>query len=83
MLGYTREEVCERDTNRLHFKRVREFLGSEDFFKRMEDYQFEGQKTGEFLEYQRLKFMRKQLDLYETEEIEEYSQAVAKLHQWT
>lgn len=32
LLGYTREEVCERDTNKLSFKKVREIIGNETYY---------------------------------------------------
>ena len=37
LLGYTREEICERDTNKLDFKRAKTLI-NEDLFERMAKY---------------------------------------------
>jgi hypothetical protein len=54
MLSYSREEVCERDTNKLLFKKVRSILRDNDFYEQMSNYKIQGTKPGEFREYERL-----------------------------
>jgi len=73
MLGYTREEVCERDTNKLSFKKVRELLNDEAFFQKMQEYKFTGPKTQEFRAYEKLSFLKKNLEHYQEEDVEAYS----------
>ena len=58
-----REDICEFDTNKLEWKKAKEFLApkSEDdiqnLFAVMGDYTPFGQKEYEFTEYQKLKFI--------------------------
>jgi len=82
MLGYTREEVCDRDTNKLSFKKVRELLNDEAFFQKMQEYKFAGSKTQEFRAYEKIAFLKKNLETYEEEAVENYSTTVLKLYQW-
>lgn len=82
ILGYKREEVCERDTNKLSFKLVRELLNDEAFFQKMQEYKFSGSKTQEFRAYEKIAFLKKNTEVYEEEAVEGYSMTVAKLYQW-
>ena len=50
LLGYTREEVCERDTNKLDFKKVKNLI-NDDLFKAMSQYNPVGSRESEFKEY--------------------------------
>lgn len=50
LLGYTREEVCERDTNKLDFKKVKSMI-NDDLFKRMSECNPFGQRETDFKEY--------------------------------
>jgi hypothetical protein len=50
LLGYSREEICERDTNKLEWKKAKELL-NEDFFKRLGEYNPFGSKEGEYKSY--------------------------------
>ena len=38
LLKYDREEVCERDTNKLDFKKVKTLM-TDELFKRMSEYE--------------------------------------------
>ena len=60
LLGYTREEVCERDTNKLEWKRAKILL-NEDFFKKIGEYNPFGPKDGAFKEYQKLRFLKRNI----------------------
>jgi hypothetical protein len=73
MLNYAREEVCERDTNKLHFKKVRSILRDNDFYEQMSNYKIQGTKNADFREYERLAFMKKNLEKCSEEEVENYS----------
>jgi hypothetical protein len=37
LLGYTREEICERDTNKIEWKKAKNLI-DEEFFKRIGEY---------------------------------------------
>lgn len=82
MLGYSREEVCERDTNKLHFKKVRNILRDNDFYDKMSGYKISGTKSADFREYERLNFMKKNLRDCDEESVEGYSMTMAKLLAW-
>ena len=47
LLGYTREDICERDTNKLEWKKAKKLI-DEEFFKRLGEYNPYGPKEGEF-----------------------------------
>ena len=50
LLRYTREEICERDTNKLEWKKAKKLI-DEDFFKRLGEYNPYGPKEDEFFSY--------------------------------
>jgi hypothetical protein len=80
-LGYEREQICERDTNKLDWKKAKELLTPE-FFKRIGAYNPFGPKEGDFKAYQRLRFIKHNVSQYEPEQVEEYSMALGKLYRW-
>lgn len=49
-LGYKREDICERETNALDFKRVKALI-DDKLFEKMGDYEPTGARDGEFTEY--------------------------------
>lgn len=89
LLGYTREEVCERDTNKLEWKKAKHILTGEnedgaEFFKRIGDLNPFGAKEDQFKAYQKLKFLKKNIKKNEQqpEQVDEYSIALGKLFKW-
>ncbi len=71
LLGYNREDICERDTNKIEWKKARLVLqggpsgdGSE-FFKRIGDYNPFGAKEDQYTLYQKLRFLKKILRRHE------------------
>jgi hypothetical protein len=50
MLKYKREDLCERDTNKLFWKKAKTFLNLE-FFKVLSEYDPYGPKEGDYLAY--------------------------------
>ena len=86
ILGYTREEVCERDTNKLEWKKAKHILtgangDGAEFFKRIGDFNPFGAKEDQFKAYQKLKFLKKNIKKNEQqpEQVDEYSIALGKL----
>lgn len=65
LLGYTREEICERDTNKLEWKKAKHILtdGGEgaEFFKRLGEYNPFGAKETSFKAYHKLKFLKRHI----------------------
>ena len=61
LLKYRREEVCERDTNKLDFKRIKPLI-CEDLFDRMSNYKPFGPNGDEFEIYQQLDFLTRNID---------------------
>ena len=50
LLKYEREEICERDTNKIEWKKVREII-NEDFLQRLTSYTPFGSKMDEYKVY--------------------------------
>lgn len=82
MLKYReRQYICERDTNCLHWKRAKSYL-NDDFFAKMGEYWPIGPKEDSYKEYEKMKFIQKNLEGYTEEEIDEYSASLGKLFRW-
>lgn len=81
LLKYTREEICERDTNKLEWKKAKKLL-DEEFFRRLGTYNPYGPKEDEYKPYQRLKFLKRNIAQYEPEHVDDYSIALGKLFRW-
>lgn len=79
-LGYTREQICERNTNSLDFKKAKELI-NEQLFQKIAAYNPQGQRDGEFKEYQKLSFIKKNLEV-EEEKVEEFSLVMVKILRW-
>ena len=87
LLGYRREEICEKDTNKLEWKKAKLILSGphgEDFFKRLGDYNPFGAKDLDFKAYQKLKFIKQNIARIEQiqDKLEEYSIPLARLFKW-
>jgi hypothetical protein len=90
LLGYSREEICERDTNKLEWSKAKlVLLGGADgdgteFFRRLGEYNPFGAKTVDFKAYQRIKFIKRNIKKHELapEQVDEYSLALGKLFKW-
>lgn len=76
-----RDYVCERDTNKLDWKRGKSFI-NDDMFSKMGDYWPIGPKEMSFKEYEQLKFVQSCTAGISEEELEEYSVALCKLYKW-
>ena len=76
-----RQFVCERDTNRLHWKRAKSYL-NDDFFAKIGDYWPIGPKEDAYKEYEKMKFIQSNLEGLNDEEVDEYSAALGKLFRW-
>lgn len=81
LLGFEREQICERDTNKLDFKVAKQHLNDQLFYK-MGLYNPFGSKDGDFKEYQKMKFLKKNLETYDEEKVDEYSVVLGRLFRW-
>lgn len=81
LLGYTREDICERDTNMLDFKKVKSMIDNELFMK-MSEYDPFGSRENEFKEYQKLSFLQRNSDSMEEEKVDDYSVILGRILRW-
>ena len=81
MLGCTREEICERDTNMLDFKKVKRMI-DDDLFIGMSKFNAFGPREDDFKEYQKLSFLQKNIESMEEEKVDEYSVILGRIHRW-
>lgn len=81
VLSYDREEICVRDTNSLDFKKAKTLIG-EDLFERMGKYNPLGQSENEYKEYQKLTFLKRNIESMEEEKVDEYSIILGRIHRW-
>lgn len=82
LLKYRREEICERDTNKLEWKKAKHLINDE-FFKRISEYNPFGPKEDEYNMYQMLKFIKRNIERFDPPEVvDEYSVALGKLFKW-
>lgn len=84
LLGYEREQVCERDTNSLDFKKAKELL-DDHFLMRMQQYNPCGERPSDqftFHSYQKLSFLKQNIADIEDDKVEEFSVVMLKLLKW-
>lgn len=81
LLNYTREQICKPGTNALDFKKAKTLIG-EELFKKMAKYTPFGEKDDEFKEYQKLSFLKNNLESLDEEKVEEYSLVLGKIYRW-
>jgi len=76
-----RPHLCERGTNKLQWKKSSKFT-NEELFGRMGDYWPIGPKEETYKAYEKLQFIKANLDGIKEEEVDEYSVALGKLYRW-
>jgi len=81
LLGYSREEVCERGTNALNFKKAKSLINEKLFFK-IGSYNPVGPRTEDYKVYQQMMFLKKNLESVTEEHVEEYSVVLSKILKW-
>lgn len=87
MLGYTREDICQRDTNALDFAKAKDLL-NEKLFRKMGNYKPVGPRDGDFKKYQKIAFLRRNISEMQfsgpTAEagVEDYMLVMGKLLKW-
>lgn len=81
LLQYERDDLCERDTNKLEWKKAKRYI-DDNFFKRLGGYNPIGPKDGEYREYQKLRFLEKNVEGIEPEHVDDYSIPLGRLYRW-
>lgn len=81
MLGYTRDEICERGTNALDFKLLKDLI-NESLFQKMGNYKPEGQRDGAYKEYQKMSFLKSNMKDIDEEKVEDFSLVLGKVMKW-
>ena len=77
----TRDEICERGTNKLMWKKAKLYV-NDDLFVRMADYWPPGPKEDDYQEYEKLRFVKMCVSGYKEEDVFDYSSALGKILQW-
>ena len=73
--------ICERETNKLNWKKAKICL-NEDLFIKIGDYWPFGAKEDNFKEYEKIKFIQNNLAGITDEQVDEFSVALGKLFRW-
>ena len=81
LLGYKRGDICERETAKLDFKRARNLI-NDKLFQGIGSYCPFGPKEEEFLTYQKLSWLKKNIDSVDEEKVEEQSMVLYKVLNW-
>lgn len=81
LLKYEREDICETGTNKLDFKKAKKFI-NDSMFKAMANYNPFGPNHTEFKEYQKMAFLKKNLDSCDEEKVEDYDIVMSKIYKW-
>lgn len=78
----SREDICERGTNKLQWKRAKSFLKDDELFKKMSEYWPFGPKEDNFREYEKLAYLKKNLEGISEDQVDDYCVALGKLLKW-
>ena len=81
LLRYEREDICEPGTNKLDFKKAKKLI-NDNLFKAMASYNPFGPIHQEYKTYQKMAFLKKNLDSVEEEKVEEYDIVLSKIYKW-
>lgn len=81
LLGYARDQICDRGTNALDFKCAKELI-NEQMFQKMATYNPLGARDGDYKEYQKMAFLKKNMDGCTDEAVEEFSLVMSKILKW-
>lgn len=81
LLGYSREQICEENTNKLCWKKAKDLI-TDEFFKRVREYNPVGPKDQEYKKYQKVNFIQKILESLKKETIDNYSLALGQVYQY-
>jgi hypothetical protein len=71
--------LCEPETNKLSWKKTKVFFNNEDLFIKMSEYWPFGSKEDKYRDYEKLKFIKKNLEDLEEAKVDDYSIALGKL----
>jgi hypothetical protein len=81
LLKHEREGICETDTNKISWKKTKEFL-SKDLWSQLSEYNPFGTKNEDYFAYQKLKFIERNIEGIDPDQVDEYSVALGKLLRW-
>lgn len=77
-----RSHICERDTNKLSWKKTKELLRDDKIFQAMSEYWPFGPKDESYREYEKLAFIKENIKDYSPDAVDGYSVAVGALLRW-
>ena len=76
-----RQQICERDTNKLSWKKAKLQL-NDDLFQKLGEYWPIGPKDETYKDYEKFKWIQDAVKGVSQEEVDDYSIALGKLNQW-
>lgn len=81
LLQEDRAQICEPDSNKLFWKKAREFMNG-TMQNSMVDYKVLGPKEGEYKAYETINYCEKLIADIQQEDVDNYSNAFGKLFKW-
>jgi hypothetical protein len=81
LLGYDRDEICEKGTNKFFWKKAKTLINDE-FINRLINYTAMGEKNQVYYGYKTLNFIERNIDGIATEDVDMYNLTLGKLYKW-
>jgi hypothetical protein len=81
LLGYDKEKVVEPGTQKFFWKTAKTLI-NDDFLEKMEKYEIQGPKNGEFTPYQTINFIEKITQGIDPLEVDEFNMVAGRLFKW-
>lgn len=81
LVGYNREDICEKDTNKLWMQKLK-VLVDDKFFERIDAYSQLGARAGVYPRYRNINAVERNLEEVKDEEVSGYSIAYGQLLRW-
>lgn len=80
-MQYSREDICEKGTNKFFWKKAKNFLNDE-FLDRLANFNALGPKEEYLPRYTTINFVEKNIEGISTEEVDAYHLTLGKLFKW-
>jgi len=81
LLGYTKEQVVEPGTQKFFWKSAKTLL-NEEFVQKLLNFETMGPKTEEFVSYQQLNFIERNISGIVPADVDEFNMTLGRLFKW-
>jgi hypothetical protein len=81
LLKYKREDICEKGTNKLFWKKAKNLINDE-FINRLVFFNALGPKQDQFERYHTLNFLERNVEGIQIEDVDAYNLTLGKLFKW-